>query len=225
MSKAIITGLFFLLLNPANISAQDSVSVPACEIIIDDFAEGMKDAWNSKSFKGMTEYTWVTEGDRAYVKAISKAAASGLYYMIEYDTQQYPFITWQWKVDNIIASGDASRKSGDDYAARVYVVFPSFFFWNTRAINYIWANKLPKEEAIPNPFSGNSIMISVQSGWAETGRWIKETRNVYEDYKRMFGKEPPKAGAIALMTDTDNTGESASASYGPIAICSRDPRK
>jgi hypothetical protein len=225
MSKAIITGLLFLLLTPVNISAQDSVSVPACEIIIDDFADGMKDAWKRKSFKGTTEYTWVTEGDKAYVRATSKAAASGLYYTIEYDAQQYPYITWQWKVDNIIASGDALQKSGDDYAARIYVIFPSFFFWNTRAINYIWANKLPKEEAVPNPFSKNSIMISVQSGEAETGRWINETRNVYEDYKRMFGIKPPKAGAIALMTDTDNTRESASASYGPIAICSHDPRQ
>ena len=223
--KVLATGLLFVLLAPANIPAKDTASVPECEIIIDDFADGMKSAWKSKSFKGTTEYTWVTEGDKAYVRATSKAAASGLYYTIEYDTQQYPYITWQWKVDNIIASGDALRKSGDDYAARIYVVFPSFFFWNTRAINYIWANKLPKEKAVPNPFSKNSIMISVQSGEAETGRWITETRNVYEDYKRMFGIKPPKAGAIALMTDTDNTGASASASYGPIAICSHDPRQ
>ena len=162
--KVLATGLLFVLLTPANIPAKDTASMPECEIIIDNFADGMKSAWKSKSFKGTTEYTWVTEGDKAYVRATSKAAASGLYYTIEYDTQQYPYITWQWKVDNIIASGDALRKSGDDYAARIYVVFPSFFFWNTRAINYIWANKLPKEKAVPNPFSKNSIMISVQSG-------------------------------------------------------------
>jgi len=215
----------FFLIASSNISAEDSASIPECEIIIDDFANGMNDTWESKSFKGTTEYTWITEGGKGYVRATSKASASGLYYKFEYDTQQYPYLTWQWKVDNIITSGDASQKSGDDYAARIYVVFPSFFFWNTRAINYIWANKLPKEEASPNPFSGNSIMISVQSGGTETGKWITETRNVYKDYKRIFGSEPPKAGAIAIMTDTDNTGESASASYGPIAICSREPQK
>ena len=225
MQVAIVIGLLLFLLTSENISAQGSVSATPCEIIIDDFANGMKEEWKSRSFKGTTEYTWVTEEDKAYIRATSKASASGLYYRIEYDIQQYPFITWKWRVDNIIASGDALQKSGDDYAARIYIVFPSFFFWNTEAINYIWANKLPKEEAVPNPFSKNSIMISVQSGKAETGKWIVETRNVYEDYRRVFGKEPPKAGAIAIMTDTDNTGERASAGYGSIAICSRDPRQ
>ena len=223
--SVIVSGLLFYLLIPENISAQDSVSANPCEIVIDDFANGMKNKWKSRSFKGTTEYTWITEEKKAYVRATSKASASGLYYRIEYDTQQYPYITWKWRVDNTINSGDESRKSGDDYAARVYVVFPAFFFWNTTAINYIWANKLPKEKTVPNPFSKNSIMIAVQSGEAETGKWIVETRNVYEDYRRVFGKEPPKAGAIAIMTDSDNTGENASADYGSIAIWCRDPQK
>jgi len=224
MNRALILLLLIFTL-PSGSLAEDSSMNPACEIIIDDFANGIKPGWQTKSFKGTTEYTWTRENGKTYVKAVSNAAASGLYYKIEYDPKQYPYISWQWKVDNIIAKGDASQKSGDDYGARIYVVFPAFFFWNTRAINYIWANKLPKEEAVPNPYTSNNIMLSIQSGPAETGKWLTETRNIYEDYKRVFGKEPPSVGAIAIMTDTDNTGESASAGYGPIAVCSRDPRK
>jgi len=219
MSRIIAT-LLLLLLVPSSTGAENSAVMPECEIIIDDFAHGIKPEWNNKSFKGTTEYTWIKENDRTFVRATSKDSASGLFYEIEFDPQQYPYLTWQWKVDNIIASGDATRKSGDDYGARVYVVFPSFFFWKTRALNYIWANKLPKEQGVPNPFTSNAIMISVESGRAETGKWITETRNIYEDYKRFFGQDPPKVGAIAIMTDTDNTGESASADYGPIAVCS-----
>ena len=196
-----------------------------CEIIIDDLTDGINSGWSSKSFKGMTEYSWARAGEKTFIRAISKGTASGLYYKIKYDPRQYPFITWHWKVDNIIAGGDASLKSGDDYGARVYVVFPSFFFWNTKAINYIWANKLPKEKIMANAYAKNSIMISVESGSSETGKWVTETRNVYEDYKLVFGQEPPEVGAVAIMTDSDDTGESASANYGPIAICSRDPRK
>lgn len=48
---------------------------------------------------------------------------------------------------------------------------------------------------------------------------------LYEDFKNTFGSEPPNVNAIAIMTDTDNMGEKASASYGAIAVCSRDPRK
>ena len=221
----VIALLLLLFTFPSSILAENSAVMPKCEIIIDDFTEGIKPDWNNKSFKGTTEYTWIKENDRTFVRATSKDSASGLFYEIEYDPQQYPYLTWQWKVDNIIASGDATRKSGDDYGARVYVVFPSFFFWKTRALNYIWANKLPKEQAVPNPFTSNAIMISVESGRDETGKWITETRNIYEDYKRFFGQDPPKVGAIAIMTDTDNTGESVSADYGPIAVCSSNPKK
>lgn len=223
MFKTLSILLLFLLLAPVKIPAEYFSVMPACEIIIDDFAKGMSKTWETKSFKGTTEYTWINEGGKAFIRATSTASASGLYYKIKYDTRQYPFLVWQWKVDNIIAKGDAKRKSGDDYAARIFVVFPSIFFWNTRAINYIWANKLPKGETVPEPLTKNSMMVSVQSGSTEAGKWITETRNVYADYKRIFGEEPPMAGAIAIMTDTDDTGESASACYGPIVICSKDP--
>lgn len=220
-----IAVLIVLLSNPTSMLAKNSSVPPACEIILDDFRDGIKAAWISKSFNGLTKYTWTKENDRAFIKAKSKGSASGLYYKVDYDAGEYPYITWQWKVDNIIAAGDATKKSADDYGARVYVVFPAFYFWNTRTINYIWANHLPKGLALPSPYTSNNMMVSVESGPSETGRWLTETRNVYEDFRRLFGEEPPKVGAIAIMTDTDDTGESASAGYGPIAICSRDPGK
>ena len=61
-------------------------------------------------------------------------------------------------------------------------------------------------------------MIAVQSGPQEIGRWLGEERNVYEDYRRLFGQEPPRIAGIALMTDTDNTGESAVAYYDQIVL-------
>ncbi len=61
-------------------------------------------------------------------------------------------------------------------------------------------------------------MIAVESGEKNVGKWVSEERNVFEDYKKLFGGEPPEAGGIAIMTDTDNTGESATAWYGPIRI-------
>lgn len=223
--KTTISVLILLVMISAVAFARDPRIPPECELVVDDFAHGIKPAWTTKSFKGQTEYKWVDGDGMPYIRAESSNAASGLIYRINYDAQQYPYITWSWKVDNIVASGDATRKSGDDYGARVYVVFHSFFFWNTRAINYIWANKLPKDKAVPNPYTSNTIMISVESGSAETGKWRSETRNLYEDYIRFFGNDPPQVEAIAIMTDTDNTGESTSASYGPIAICSSDPGK
>ena len=219
----IILTMLLILTFSHDILAGDFATATGCEIVIDDFAEGIGSGWKAESFKGITQYTWTKEGDKTFVRAISNGTASNLYYKIRYNPRQYPYITWQWQVDKIVASGDATRKSTDDYGARIYVVFPSFGFLNTRAINYIWANRLPKNRMIVSPYAANSIMISIESGTSETGKWLTETRNVYEDYKRAFGEEPPEVGGLAIMTDSDDTGESAAAAYGPIAVCSQNP--
>jgi hypothetical protein len=197
----------------------------AKEIIIDDFENGLEPGWTSKSFKGETEYLLGQDEGQACLVATSHGTASGLVYKIEYDPEKYPVITWKWKIDKIIESGDATKKSGDDYAARLYVIFPSPFFVGTKTINYIWANRLPKGTAVPSPYTKNDFMVSVESGSENTGKWLTESRNVFEDYKRYFGKSPKKVGAVAIMTDTDDTKESASAKYGPISICTRKPAK
>ena len=176
--------------------------------------------WESKSFKGMTEYVLVQEGDRTVVRAHSIASASGLFKKVRLDPTRFRQLRWSWKIAATIAHGNETIKNGDDYAARVYVIFPGRFFWQTKAINYIWANRLPKGNAIPNAFSGNAMMVAVESGSEKKGVWITEERDVLADYRRLFDEEPREIGAIAIMTDTDNTGDEATAWYGDISIAS-----
>jgi hypothetical protein len=202
------------------------ILIPPClsawpdEILLDDYKHGLSPKWEEKSFKGKTEYQVTREDNQLCIKASSNSSASGLYYKIDYDSKEYPLLMWRWKVDHVLSKGDARYKDGDDYAARVYVIFPSWAFWRTKALNYVWANKFPQGEAVPNAFTKNAMMIAVESGPERTGQWIEEKRNVLEDYRRYFGGHPPKVGAIAIMTDTDNTGEAATAWYGPISILS-----
>ncbi len=61
-------------------------------------------------------------------------------------------------------------------------------------------------------------MIVVESGPQKVGMWVVEERNIYEDYKRAFGEEPPTINGVAIMTDTDNTKEQATAYYGDIVF-------
>jgi hypothetical protein len=210
------------LLSLAGTVLSPCVSLGA-EILLDDYQGGLSPKWEEKSFKGKTHYQVIREDDQWCVKATSRSAASALYYKISYDLKEHPVLKWRWKVDHVLSKGDESKKEGDDYAARVYVVFPSLIFWNTKAINYIWANRLPVGESVPNPFTSSAVMIAVESGSTHTGRWMEERRNVLEDYRTYFGQEPPPVGAIAIMTDTDNTGEEATACYGHIQILSGSP--
>jgi hypothetical protein len=185
-------------------------------LLIDDFAKGLSAGWEKKVFKGETAYTPVIDEGRPALKAESRATASALINRVSLDPKAHPRLSWSWKIGGTIRKGDERTKAGDDYAARVYVVFPSVLFWRTRAVNYIWANRLPRGAFLPNVYTGNAVMVAVESGDANAGRWIDEERDLVEDYRRAFGEDPPKIGAVAIMTDTDNTGEEAVAWYGAI---------
>lgn len=187
-------------------------------ILVDDFEAGLRPGWEAESFRGETVYDVVPEGTGHVLRARSRASASGLVYRIRYDVGQYPILSWRWKVDNVIEKGDETRKSGDDYAARVYVIFPHWFFPKTRSLNYIWANRLPRGRHVPNPFTPRAAMFAVESGAGEVGRWLAERRDVRADYRAAFGEDPPPAGAVAIMTDTDQTGEAATAYYDDLRL-------
>ncbi len=191
-------------------------------ILVDDFVSGLRPGWIEKVFRGHTRYAPGKEDGRPALKAESRAAASGLYFPIAFDPKAYPRIDWSWKVARALAPGDERAKGGDDYAARVYVVFPSRLFWRTRAINYVWAGRQPAGALWPNAFTSNAMMIAVESGDARAGRWVDESRDLRADFRRAFGEEPPEAGAVAIMTDTDNAGGEATAWYGAIRLLPKE---
>jgi hypothetical protein len=179
--------------------------------------EGLS-GWKNKIFKGQTDYRLVRESGRTLIRANSRGTASGLFKEVQLDPARFRYLRWSWKIVATVENGDEKSKAGDDYAARVYVVFPGRFFWQTRAINYIWANRLPRGEALPNAFTSNAMMVAVESGSDKSGQWLNEERDILADYRRLFGSEPTRIGAIAIMTDTDNTGGEATAWYGDLRL-------
>lgn len=206
--------LFFLVVLAPN----TSVSFAQPHLMIDDFEKGLSPGWETKSFQGETSYLVVAEGSGKVLHARSQGTASGLFFKKEYRLQDYPFLSWRWKVRGSIPGGDERKKSGDDFSARVYVVFPHWFFPKTRTISYVWGNRLAREESAPSAYTSNAQLLAVESGSEFAGQWMTERRNVLEDYRRLFGEEPPVVGAIAIMTDTDNTGASAEAWYDDLKI-------
>lgn len=190
----------------------------AQDLPVSNFAtEGLK-GWESKSFNGTTDYRIVQEDGHTILKAHARGAASGLTRKIKFSPATYRYLKWSWKIAGTVAGGNESTRHGDDYAARVYVIFPGRFFWQMRALNYIWANKLPKGQFTANAYTANAKMLAVESGTAKVGQWVSEERDILADYRTVFGEEPTEAGGIAIMTDTDNTGTEATARYGDITL-------
>lgn len=188
------------------------------QLLIDDFAHGLSPAWTSRSFHGDTSYSIVSDNGNQVLQASSDATASGLTFERKFNISEHPILSWRWKIENTIATGNARDKTTDDYAARIYVTFPHWYFLKTTNINYIWANRLPKGEILPSPYTANSMMFAVESGTEKVGEWVSVQRNIIEDYRRAFGKEPPQKALISIMTDTDNTGSKARAWYDDIFL-------
>jgi len=181
------------------------------------FSLGDMSSWQTKIFTGETHYALASTDGRTALHANSTTAASGLFRKVSIDLNKTPILHWSWKVDNVLMGADERTRAGDDYSARVYVVFSGgAAFWRTRAINYVWSNKQPINSNWRNAFTGNAQMIVVRSGSKQVGQWVEDHRDVLADYRSVFGKQPDKVDAVAIMTDTDNTGITASAWYGDI---------
>ncbi len=177
--------------------------------------------WQEKSFAGNTQYQLVRENEQSVLKATTNASASGLFREIVIDLNKTPYLNWSWKVDNIYQGNDEHSKDGDDYPARIYVVVSGgFFFWKTRAVNYVWSSNQAIGTHWKNAYTGNARMIALRSGESETGQWLTEKRNIREDLKQLFGEAFDEINAIAIMSDSDNSGQRATAWYGNIYFSS-----
>ena len=208
----------FLLINPISANA---AKLPK-EFLFDD--ENALDEWEEKIFRNkvLYEVQQPAEGD-GLLSATSDKACSGLLYRVKINTKKKPMISWEWKVSKFPDKTNASDKGGwieqDDYAARVYVIFPSIIFTQTKSIEYIWAENEPTGKIMTSPYFKNIKLIVVESGKDNQNKWVFEERNIYEDYIQAFGKPPSrKVGAISLMTDTDNTLSTAEAYYKQIKV-------
>lgn len=200
-----------------SLMAVAGLALAADRVLVGNFAAGSLAGWHSKSFKGETRYRFQTDAGRTALHAVSAASASGLYYEHRIDLTRTPVLHWSWKVDNVLRDVDEHRKSGDDYAARVYVIVSGgLLFWNTRTLVYVWSNNQPVGSHWANPFTDHARHIAVESGPAKTGRWLAEQRNVRRDWQQVFGTAIDHLDAVAIMTDTDNSGQRASAWYGDI---------
>ncbi|MDT8363407.1 MAG: DUF3047 domain-containing protein [Nitrosomonas sp.] len=186
------------------------------------FSKSDLSGWQTKVFEGETDYTLEDDGGKIVLRADSSAAASGRYREVSIDLSKTPILNWAWKVKNILAGNDERTRAGDDYPARIYVVFSGgLAFWRTRAINYVWSNRQPIDRSWPNAFTSNARMIAVASGANQIGQWVNVRRDVMADYRRLFGETVERADAVAIMTDTDNTGATATAWYGDIWFSER----
>lgn len=232
--------LAVLLIAPLSLVAESPAVIEVGKFSSGTVGQAMPDGWKPLTFTKIpshTSYEVVKDGEVTIVKAVSKASASGLIKSVVIDPKEFPIVRWRWKIDNVLKGSDVTLKEGDDFPARLYITFaydPDRVSFGKKlkfkagqvlfgdipiaALNYIWDTKAPVGTIVENAYTDFAKMVIVESGTQNVGMWIDEERNIYEDYKKAFGEEPPMINGVAIMSDTDNTKEQATAYFGDIVF-------
>ncbi len=182
-----------------------------------------------------TRYSLVRDGDAVVLRADAEASMAGVAHPLKLDVRAHPVIEWRWKILNLLTKSDIATKTGDDYPARVYVLFdydirklPFSVRAKIRlarlygadvplaALCYVWDGKAAAGTSVWSAYTDRVRMIVAESGGANLGKWVTIRRDVAADFRAAFGEDPPAISGVVLATDTDNTGESATAFYGDI---------
>jgi Protein of unknown function (DUF3047) len=176
-------------------------------------------------FKKPTEYRIEHVEGQAVLASLADASASLVVHPVAIDLAATPWISWRWRVDNILPDADNSIATREDSPARVIIGFEGdrdqldfdekIFHDKVKLISgtappfatlmYIWENNKATGSVINNVHTTRVKMIVAQSGADGIGQWKVERWNAYDDFKRAFNEEPPKVKFVAIMSDSDNT--------------------
>jgi len=176
--------------------------------------------WSEKRFDSTpTRYIELEENGSKVLMAASVDSASALWLPLETALSEKVELSWRWKVTRGLSNRLEREKSGDDYAARVFVGFDADpFNKDSRSLCYVWASDEPVGAVYPNPYSPNVITIVLRNKKDGTGEWEAETRDIVEDFHRAFGAPPRTLHAVAVMVDTDNTRSRATTWFSDFAF-------
>lgn len=203
---------------------------------------GHWEPWILARFKRPTHYELVRDAGATVVHARAEASASGLSHPLDdLDAREYRDLRWRWRVDELLRTQDNTRRATEDASVRLVIRFGGdmakldfaerTFAAQVKAMTgqdlpyatlmYIWGRRAEVDRVIVNRHTERIRMIVAETGPAHLGTWRDFRRDLYEDFKRAFEEEPGPITGIGIMTDTDNTGETAHAWYGDISLTKR----
>jgi hypothetical protein len=165
------------------------------------------------------DFTIVDADGRRALHLKSRGDRSNIARAVDIDLKATPIMEWTWKAVRLPAGADVRQSKRSDAAAQVLVIWPRPpELLRSRILAYTWDTTAPGPSIQPSPKTRTVTFIIVRAGSGGLSRWLTERRNVYADYRRVYGEEPERLRAVALSIDTNDTRAPAEAFVGPIAF-------
>jgi Protein of unknown function (DUF3047) len=204
--------------------------VRAEEVSVEDWsqhvmgAKGVPLGWTRyETMGGRPAYDFAVvedEGHRALFLR-SRNEHSTIAKQIRIDLRATPILEWAWKVVRLPVGADIRTKETSDLTAHIFVIWPRFpAMLRARLIGYVWDTSAPAQTIEKSRKTGTVHFFVLRSGPAQLNQWLTERRNVYEDYRKVFGEDPEDPPAIALSIDTNDTRSETEALIGRIVFTS-----
>ncbi|MGD8984302.1 MAG: DUF3047 domain-containing protein [Desulfobacteraceae bacterium] len=205
--------LFILFLSVTPARALERMVVADFSSGVD--AKGVPLGWQLKEKSGKADFAVIKDGHIHAVQLRSVDSSFAFQKSVKVNTQQYPMLSWKWKVTKLPAGGDFRKPHMDDQAAQLFLAFS-----NAKIILYVWDTNAPQgltENVLAPPFVTIKVIV-LRSGDMEIGRWLTETRNAYEDYKRLFDREPPPVVGMRIQINSQHTDTSAESYFADVVF-------
>ncbi len=236
-----IEGLLLLALAATGLAAADQARHAVAAFSAAKAGAALPAAWTPLSASGSakpTRYTLVDDQGTTVLRAEAKASASALSHPLRVDPAATPWLRWRWKIGNLIEQADLHTREGDDFPARLYVMFDypleklSFVERSklrlaralfdphlpAATLCYVWDGKAAAGTIAPSAYTNRVRLVVVESGGRRVNRWVDFERNIVDDFRAAFGEDPPAVTGIAVAVDTDNTGAFATTDFGDISF-------
>jgi len=240
--KASIALAWILFASAAHAEGEATIPPFSKAAVGDEIPAGWEKA--ELPYGNKSEFRIVEDGGKNVLQVRADGSFGSLAHRLDLDVTRTPILKWRWKVDRVVEGAQIDTKSGEDFAARVYVAFDIpdeelskgdrakltiaravQSFVPAAAICYVWDNKHPVGSSMWSPYFGHVRTIVVQTGSAHAGQWVDQKRDVEADFIAAFGDKwkgrIPRVTGVVAGNDTDQTNETVTASFGDIQLVPR----
>jgi len=176
-----------------------------------------KAGWRIVAMPGVAAARFSVDADGT-LEVEAKAAVGWMWRPVRGQASASTRAQWSWRAEEGVGPTDLTRRGADDRALAVYFVFsePTSHVGNpmslitsgsARALVYVFGGNRPRGAVVSSPhMKARGKFIVLRPGDAPHGQWLDEEVDLPGDYARIFGGKRPPLVAIAISSDSDDTG-------------------
>jgi hypothetical protein len=175
--------------------------------------------WHYLSLAGRRGVEFKASG-QATVVVRAEAGVGVLWHSVPPALSGASHAQWRWRVTAGVSPTDLTKKGGDDRTLAVYFVFIDgpeavestdltelLRQGDGYLLMYVWGGSANPGTILQSPyFDGRGRTLVKRAAESPIGVWFKETADFRSDFWNAFGRQPGTLVAVAVSSDSDDTG-------------------